>query len=326
MPPVAVVRESKAKPVLVSHAGVPLTREVAFRFALDPTVTQKATFLRYAGASRFAYNHHLARVKANLDQRRAEASYGIRPEELTPSLSWSKVSLINEFNKFKNGQLATSPANPDGTRGLAWRGEVQRDVFECASVNAAQALANFSDSLSGARKGKRAGLPRFKSRHATTPSFKLRSKSTPGATAPVRVTGAKAVRLPTIGEVRVHGCTKQVRRMLAAGRLHLYGATMTFEHGRWWVSLQGVASVFHHQRRSPKGRHDRPAGLDLGLISLAVVADDAGVVLRKAAGVKALQHAQATLRRANKTMARTKPGSNGRKAARHGWSRCTPGS
>jgi putative transposase len=307
---------TKTRRVLVSHTGVGLTRDVAFRFALDPTLPQQESFFRYAGAARFAFNHHIGRVKANLGQRQAEVSYGVPTAEMTPSLSWSKVSLINEFNQFKNGQLPSSPANPDGTRGLAWRSEVRADVFECASGNAAQALANFSNSLSGARAGKKAGMPRFKSRHKTTPSFKLRSKSKPGATAPVRVAGPKAVRLPTIGEVRVHGCTKKVRRMLAAGRLHLYGATVTFEHGRWWVSLQGVAAAFHHERRYAKGRHDRPAGLDLGIASLAVIADDQGVVLRTVAGVKALQHAQASLRRANKTKARTKPGSNGRKAAR----------
>src|SRR5207237_339684 len=204
---------------LVSHTGVPLTREVAFRFALDPTAAQKETFFRHAGAARFAFNHHVARVKANLDQRRAEESYGVPVAELTPSLSWSRVSLINEFNQFKNGLLLSSPVNLDGTRGLAWRHDVSADVFECASVNAAQALANFSNSLSGVRAGKKAGMPRFKSRRKTTPTFKLRSKSKPGATAPVRVSGPKSVRLPTIGEVRVHGCTKRVRRMLQAGRL-----------------------------------------------------------------------------------------------------------
>jgi putative transposase len=312
----AVVPEVKAKMVLVSHTGVPLPREVAFRFALDPTLAQQELFFSYAGAARFAFNHHIGRVKANMGQRRAEVSYGVLPEALTPSLSWSRESLINEFNAFKTGRLPSSPANPDGTRGLAWRTEVCADVFECASVNAAQALANFSNSLTGARAGKKAGMPRFKARHGTTPSFKLRSKSTPGATAPVRVAGAKSLRLPTIGEVRVHGCTKKVRRMLQSGRLHLYGATVTFERGRWWVSPQGVAAVFHHERRSPKDRHDRPAGLDLGVTALAVVADDQGVVLHTVAGVNALQHAQTSLCRANKTMARTKPGSNGRAKAR----------
>ena len=139
--------------VLLSHTGAALVRPVAFRFALDPTEVQEQQLLSHAGAARLAFNHHVRRVRANLGQRRAEVSYGIPAELLTPSLSWSKVSLINEMNAWKTGRTVDSPINPDGSRGLAWRGQVSADVFECASVNAAQALANFSSSLAGVRKG-----------------------------------------------------------------------------------------------------------------------------------------------------------------------------
>ncbi|MGH3481037.1 MAG: helix-turn-helix domain-containing protein, partial [Nocardioidaceae bacterium] len=143
---------------VVSHTGQLLSRPVAFRFALDPTREQTARFFAHAGAARVAFNHHLARVKANLDQREAERSYGIAGKDLTPALSWSRVSFINEFNAWKNGKLASSPVAEDGTRGLAWRGEVSQDVFECASVNAAQALANFSASRKGAGPARRWGF------------------------------------------------------------------------------------------------------------------------------------------------------------------------
>jgi hypothetical protein len=42
--------------VLMSHTAVPLTRTVAFRFALDPTGEQTARLFAHAGAARFAYN------------------------------------------------------------------------------------------------------------------------------------------------------------------------------------------------------------------------------------------------------------------------------
>jgi len=89
----------------ISATGVLLTRHVAYRFALDPTRDQEQTLRAYAGAARYAYNHHIARVLANLNQRQAEASYGVEPGEMTQSLSWGKFSFINEFNAFKNGQL-----------------------------------------------------------------------------------------------------------------------------------------------------------------------------------------------------------------------------
>ena len=150
-------RRPKDEP-LRSTTGLALTRDVSFKFALDPTSEQASQLFAHAGAARFAFNHHIARVRTNLDQRTSERSYGVTDSDLTPSLSWSKFACINEFNAWKNGQLPSSPSNDDGTAGLSWRGEVSADVFEVASVNAAQALANFSESRKGTRKGKR-GYP-----------------------------------------------------------------------------------------------------------------------------------------------------------------------
>jgi putative transposase len=294
-----------------------LTRACAFRFALDPTSEQEAVFWRYAGARRYAYNHHLGRVRVNLETRAAELEAGVARDHLTPGLSWSKFSFINEFNQYKTGRAPDSPANDDGTVGLAWRDEVCADVFECASVDAATALKNWKESNTGARKGRRVGFPRFAAKHRSTPRFRLRSKAKAGSSShPVRCTGPKALRLPTIGDVRVHGCTRRLRRMMAAGRFHPHSASVSYSKGRWWVSVQGVAAEFHHQRRSPAGRHHRPAGLDAGVKHLSVVADTDGRVLRIEDSVRALNRAQQQLRTANKALARTKPGSNGRARAK----------
>src|SRR5207248_7647652 len=137
-----------------------------------------------------------------------------------------------------------------------------------------------------------------------------------GEVAPVRFPTSKTVRLPKLGEIRLHGCARKVRRMVAAGRFHIHSATVRHEAGRWWVSVNGVAAEFHHQRRSPTGRHPTPAGLDLGLKHLAVLADADGHELAVWEGVNALRKAQQQLRRANKALARTKPGSKGRAKAR----------
>ena len=319
-------RTPKTEP-LRSSGGAPLTREVAFKFALDPTGEQEQTLLAHAGAARLGFNHHLGRVKANLEQRAAEHSYGIAEQDLTPSLSWTKFSFINEMNAWKTGTAPDSPVSDDGTgqitRGLAWRAQVSADVFECASVDAAQALANWAASRTGARKGRPVAFPRFKSRHKTTPAFRLRNRARPGATQAIRVAGPKALLLPKIGTIRVHGCTRQIRRMLEHGRLHVYTAAIRREKGRWWVTLSGLAGEFHHERRTVAQRRDRhpvPAGLDRGVKHLAVVADAATMsdedVLLLVEGVKALQHAQTVLRRANKSLARTKEGSTGRRRAK----------
>ena len=132
----------------------------------------------------------------------------------------------------------------------------------------------------------------------------------------MRFPTAKTIRMPKLGEIRVHGCARTVRRMLAAGRFHVHSATVRFEQGRWWVSVNGVAGEFHHRRRSPAGRHPAAAGLDLGLKHLAVLADTEGHEIKVWEGVNALRNAQQRVRRANKALTRTKPGSRGHAKAR----------
>jgi putative transposase len=313
--PVAAGKTTDA--VLVSHTGVPLTRATTFRFTLDVNAEQHQRLLAHAGASRLAFNHHLGRVKANLDQRAAERTYGIPEAGLTPALAWSKVSFINHINAWKDGRAPDAPVNDDGTRGLAWRGEVSTDVFETASVHAAQALANWAASRTGTRAGRTVGFPRFKSRHKTTPAFRLRAKYTEGAAAPVRATGPKAMRFPKLGELRVRESTRRLRRMLEQGRFHAYAAAFRFERGRWVVAVTGVAAAFHPARRTTTGRHQARVGVDLGVKTLAVAADEHGALRGTWEGVKALHTAQARLKLANQRYSRTKRDSVGRKKAAH---------
>lgn len=301
--------------VLVSHTGVPLTRATTFRFTLEVNAAQHQRLLAHAGAFRLAYNHHIGRVKANLDQRAAERSYEISEGDLTPFLSWSKVSFINEMNAWKDGRAADAPLNLDGTRGLPWRDEVSADVFETASVNAAVALKNWDDSRKASRAGKPAGFPRFKSRRKTTPAFRLRAKYKEGRAPTVRPTGPRSLRFPRLGELRVRETTGRLRRMLEKGRFHAYAAAFRFEHGRWVVSVTGVAAELHHVRRNPAGRHVSRVGVDLGLKTLAVAADADGNLRTQWTGVKALQHAQERLKLAGQRYSRTKRDSAGRKKA-----------
>ena len=299
---------------LVSHTDQVLSRAVTFQFALDPTEDQRSLFAKCAGARRFAFNHHLARVKENLDQRAAEKDLPVGPR--LPGLSWSWVSFVNEMNAWKNGQLDSSPVNDDGTRGLAWRHEVPGDVFECASVDVARALKNWSDSKRGARAGAPVGFPRFAAKGRTTPSFRLRNKATPGETQSIRFTDPSHLRLPKIGPVRVFGPTRRVRRMIDLGRFHIYSATITKRGGRWICSLSGVAAQFHHERRHPKDRHVTLVGIDRGVTSLAVCADAEGNLLAAFEGVNELRRAHEQLVRAQKTLARATPGSKGRARAK----------
>ncbi|MEU7869190.1 helix-turn-helix domain-containing protein [Dactylosporangium sp. NPDC049140] len=56
----------------------------AYRFALDLTPSQERDVLAHTGAARVAHNWALAKVKAVMEQRTAERSYGVPDELLTP--------------------------------------------------------------------------------------------------------------------------------------------------------------------------------------------------------------------------------------------------
>ncbi|MFN7151432.1 MAG: hypothetical protein ACK4V6_18385, partial [Microthrixaceae bacterium] len=189
---------------------------------------------------------------------------------------------INEFNAWKNGQAPDSPVNEDGTVGLIWRSEVPADVFECASFDAARALGNFSNSRAGARSGRPVGFVKFKSRHRSAPSFRLRNRTKPGVTASIRFTDTLRLRLGKLGEVRLHGSTRQVRRMISSGRFHIHSATVKLHGGRWQVTLAGVAAEFHPARRSAAAVAGRPhdsAGADVEVKTLVTAATSNGELI-----------------------------------------------
>jgi hypothetical protein len=97
--------------------------------------------------------------------------------------------------------------------GLSWRREVCQQVFEEAAVDCGRALAAWSDSLWGKRKGKRVGFPRFKKKTGAVASFRLRNKHTKGRPPAIRVgdnNRPRSVTLPGIGPVAVHDDTRRL--------------------------------------------------------------------------------------------------------------------
>ncbi|MET8284413.1 helix-turn-helix domain-containing protein [Streptomyces sp. NPDC005132] len=68
------------------------------RFALDPNATQVPLLYSHGGGARAAFNWAVARVKANWEQREAEASYGLGEEEVTPWRGWSLPALRKAYN------------------------------------------------------------------------------------------------------------------------------------------------------------------------------------------------------------------------------------
>lgn len=113
----------------------------AYRFALDPNAGQEQALRSHCGAARAAYNWAVSWVSASWWQRKAEASYGIGEEELTPWRPWSLPALRKEFNRVKT-------ADP---RFAGWWQENSKEAYNTGLSNAAAAFDNYAKSKQGKR-------------------------------------------------------------------------------------------------------------------------------------------------------------------------------
>ncbi|MBB3604667.1 putative transposase [Mycolicibacterium sp. BK556] len=296
-----------------------MTRHTTFKFCLDPTAEQEAALARHAGAARFAYNQCLRLVKCALDKRNVDASVDV---------PWTAFDLINLFNRWKKTEGAGRVFAVDSrgvvdtiVTGLAWRSDVCQQVFEEAAVDLGRALSAWSNSRGGQRRGRRIGFPRFKKKSAAAPTFRLRNNHRKGMPSLIRLgdeNRVRSVRLPGIGQLRVHDDTRPLRRMLAKHRARILFATVSRRGGRWWVSLNVVAAEFHsarqHQPRVEPNRHGGWVGIDRGLsVFLVAATADGKEVDRIDAPPKALATGMSKQRRLAKSLSRKKKGSRNRR-------------
>ncbi|MFE9690934.1 IS607 family element RNA-guided endonuclease TnpB [Micromonospora sp. NPDC005806] len=220
----------------------------AYRFALDLTAGQERDVLANAGAARVAYNWALARVKAIMDQRAAERTYGVPEELLTPTLGWNLAALRKAWNQ----------AKPDVA---PWWRECSKEAFNTGLDALACGLKNWSDSRTGRRAGRRVGFPRFKSRRRSTPSIRF----TTGA---IRVEPDRQhVVLPRLGRLKLHESARKLARRLEAGTARILSATVRRDGGRWHVAF---CVEVDRAERAP-ARPQAVVGVDVGVTHLAVL-------------------------------------------------------
>ncbi|MFF0206148.1 IS607 family element RNA-guided endonuclease TnpB [Streptomyces sp. NPDC005017] len=255
----------------------------AYRFALDPNAGQERALRSHCGAARAAYNWAIAWVTASWWQRRAEESYGIPEAGLTKWRPWSLPALRKAFNAAKH----TDP------RFAAWWQENSKEAYCTGLANASAAFDNYAKSKNGRRKGARMGAPRFKSKRKDRPACRF-------TTGTIRVdTDGRHVTLPRLGTIRTHEPTGKLLARVQAGTARILSATVRHERGRWLASLQ--AEVKRDLARV--ARPDAAVGIDLGIKTLAVMADSAGEI-RTVANPRYLDGALKRLRRASRTVSR----------------------
>ncbi|MGW0933925.1 IS607 family element RNA-guided endonuclease TnpB [Streptomyces sp. NPDC002666] len=255
----------------------------AYRLALDPNATVVARLHSHAGAARAAYNWAVAHVTAVWGQRTAEASYGIPEDELTPWRSWSLPALRKAFNEAKRSD----------PRFAGWWEENSKEAYNTGLANASAAFDNYAKSRSGKRKGARVGVPRLKSKRKARRSCRF-------TTGTIRIEAdGRHVTLPRIGTIRLHEHRPDLRARIDEGELRILSATVRLDRGRWFVAFQ----VEEKQPLVKVARPDAAVGIDLGIKTLAVLADSDGTVTSEP-NPRHLDQAQKLLRRASRVVSR----------------------
>jgi putative transposase len=250
----------------------------AYRFALEPTPAQERALRSHAGASRFAWNWGLARVRERYE---AEGKW------------YSGIDLHKMWNAAKKADPA-----------LAWWSQNSKCAYQEAFNDLDRALRDFVTSKKGQRKGKRLGFPKAKKRGKCKDSFRF-------GTGAIRCAGT-TVTLPRLGTIRTHESTRKLARRLASGSVRILSATVSRTAQRWFVSF-----TVEVERAAPE-RHLRPGsavGVDLGVKTLLTGVDDQGGIIQ-VTGPKALRSVLRSLRRISRAHSRkARGGANRRKAA-----------
>lgn len=220
-------------------------------FVLDPTPQQEQRLHSHAGGARFAYNHMLAVVKANMDQRDAERSYGITEDQLTPCTPWSHYSLRKIWNERKSTYAP-------------WWEENSKEAYSNALSGLSSGLKNWSDSRKGTRRGNRLAFPKFHGKRS--------KKSFTVTTGTMRLDPSRRhVTLPRIGTIHVLESTRRLYRLIERGDARILRATVSEARGRWKVSLLAELPM-----AAPRLDQRRVVGVDVGVKDWIVAATSDG--------------------------------------------------
>ncbi|GAA1177955.1 transposase [Pseudonocardia alaniniphila] len=232
-----------------------------YAYRLDPTPGQRIALAKAFGCARVVFNDAVA-------TRRAAHLAG---DPYPSDASLSKA-------------LTAAKKTPE----RAWLAEVSAVVLQQALADANTAYRNFFASLTGKRKGRKLGTPRFRSKRDRAQSIRF-SKA-----ARFRVTPAGCLRLAGVGDVPVRWS-----RELPADASSV---TVTVDAtGRYHASF--VVEV-DDQLLPPTGRE---VGIDLGLTHFAVLSDG-----RKVDNPRVARKAARKLRRAQHELSRRQKGSANR--------------
>lgn len=297
----------------------------AFRFTLDPTSAQEEALLRHVGAARWAFNHALGMKVAAHQRWRAEVQTlvdaGVTEEQARKRVRVpipTKPSVQKHLNQIKgdsrNPDLPASALGP--ARPCPWWHEVNTYAFQSAFIDADRAWGNWLDALRGRRAGRRVGYPRFKKKGRSRDAFRLHHNVKAPA---IRLVGYRRLRLPTLGEVRLHDSGKRMARLVEKGQALVQSVTVSRAGHRWYVSVLCKVATDLPDKPNRRQRERGTVGVDLGVkqraaLSQPLIPDEPATLF--VANPRHARRAEKRLVKAQRALSRTQKGSVRRTKAR----------
>jgi putative transposase len=239
---------------------------VMYRYRIDPAPGQRQALARAFGCARVVYNDAL------IERQRAYQS----GDKLSDTEVQRRV-------------ITLAKSTPE----RAWLAEVASVVLVQACQDARRSYRNWFDSLSGKRKGRRVGHPRFRTKHARQ-SIRLTRNG-------FALHGGRLY-LAKVGEVRVRW-SRELPSVPSS-------VTVIRElDGRYY------ASFVVERDPTPLPPVARTAGIDLGLVSFATIAASDGTI-ETVDNPRHLRAAERQLAHAQRALSRKQKGSANRARAR----------
>ncbi len=239
--------------------------QLRYNYRLYPSPGQRIALARAFGCARVVFNDGLA---ARQDAHQAGLPY------------------------LSDGDLSARLTAAKATPQRAWLGEVSAVVLQQALADLNAAYRNFFASITGERKGRGTGLPRFRSRKDSRQAIRFTRN------ARFAVTPGGKLRLPKIGDVPVRWS-----RPLPSEPSSV--TVIRDSAGRYFASFV----IETGPRALPET--EPVIGIDLGLNHFAVLSDG-----RKITSPRFLRRAEQKLRRAQRSLSRKQKGSRNRDKAR----------
>ena len=245
--------------------------KLRYNYRLYPTPGQRAALARAFGCARVVFNDGLR----------------IRQQAYAAGLPYVT-------DRELSARLTAVKAAPE----RAWLADVSAVILQQSLADLNTAYRNFFASLTGQRKGAKAGPPRFKSRKDRRQSVRFT------ANARFTILPSGRLRLPKVGDVEVRWS-----RDLPSAPASV--TVIKDAAGRYFASFVVETGPAADAARFPAPGTGAEVGIDLGLTWFAVLSD--GTVIRSPGF---LRRAERKLRRLQKSLSRKAAGSSNKDKAR----------